>query len=95
MNNRFKRNREKKEKTAKGKSFLPLYAGLPEPPAGLERLRNEAFLDRHLHLHAHEMISRHWLGPGDNPHPRPFPRFVWVLLGGMGMIGFLWFQGWR
>ena len=95
MNNHFKRNREKKEKTAERRSFLTLYAGLPEPPAGLERLRNEPFLDRHLHLHAHEMISGRRLGPGAQPRPRPFPRFVWVLLGGMGMIGWLWLQGWR
>jgi len=52
-------------------------------------------LDRHIHLHSHEIISGRWLRPSSKIHAKIFSRFACGLFLGIGIIGAFWFQWWR
>ena len=52
-------------------------------------------LDRHIHLHSHEVISGRWLRHRSKIRANIFPKFVCGLFLAISIIGVLWLQWWR
>ena len=49
-------------------------------------------LDRHIHLHPHELGPERWSGPRRGIRTKAFFKFLCGALLGAGSVGALWFQ---
>jgi len=61
---------------------------------GLKIMAEGKLLDRHLHLHSHEIISGRWLRNRPKIYAKIFPRIVCGLFLGISIIGVLWLHWW-
>jgi hypothetical protein len=62
---------------------------------GLRIMAEGSLLDRHLHLHSHEIIPGGRLRNRAKVRAKIFPRIVCGLFLGISIIGVLWIQWWR
>ena len=61
----------------------------------LKMMTKEESLDRHIHLHTHELVPGRWLRPRRNIRTKIFSKFLCGLVLGAGFVGAMWFQWWR
>jgi hypothetical protein len=69
--------------------------GTSDDSHGPKIMTKENLLDRHLHLHSHEIISARWFPPRSKIHATIFARFACGFFLGIGIIGMLVLQWWR
>ncbi len=55
-------------------------------------MTNEDLLDRHIHLHTHDLMPGRWLRPRSKIHARIFSGFLCGLLLVIGIIGAFFFR---
>ena len=65
------------------------------PQQGVKVMTKESPLDRHIHLHIHEILPGRWLRPKSKVYTKIFTRILPGLVLGTGIMGALWFQWWR
>ena len=83
---------EKEEKIAEIKSFSSFRVEPYDDANGPKIMTKENLLDRHIHLHSHEIISGRWLRHRSKIEGKIFSRFACALFLGIGIIGVLWLQ---
>ena len=86
---------QKEEQFAEMKSFEIFANGTSEASNGPKIKTNQNLLDRHMHLHSHEIISGRLLLPRFTIHANILGRFACGLFLGISIIGVVRFQGWR
>jgi hypothetical protein len=57
------------------------------PWQGVKIMTKENLLDRHIHLHTHELMPGRWLRPRSRIHARFFSRFLCGVLLVIGING--------
>jgi hypothetical protein len=65
------------------------------PWKGVKIMTKENLLDRHIHLHSHEILVGHGLRLRGRIHSKVFSSFFWKVLPAIGIVGALWFRWWR
>jgi hypothetical protein len=86
---------KKEEQPAERIYFSAFPAAARDDANGLKILTEESRLDRHLHLHSHEIISGRCVRERSKILPKIFPKIACGLFLGMGIIGMWWLQWWR
>jgi hypothetical protein len=58
-------------------------------------MTKENLLDRHIHLHSHEILVGHGLWRRSRIHSKLFSNLFWKLVPTAVIVGALWLRWWR